>query len=72
MAGLGDALLAAGPPAMGKKPMPGAPPAEGDDLDIPAQDLIAAVKADDVEGVKAALRAAYDVCMSGHEMAEEK
>ena len=34
----------------------------GDPMDIPAQDLISAVRKGDVEGVKSALRAAVSCC----------
>lgn len=37
---------------------------EMDSLDIPASDLIEAVKSEDVDLVKEALRASYSVCKS--------
>ena len=65
MAGLADALMAGPAPPMGPKKPALAGPAEveavPDELDIPAQDLVDAMKTGDVEKTKAALRAAFAV-----------
>lgn len=63
MAGLLDSVMT-GPKSKAK---PLAPVVEGDDLDTVAQELIDAVKAGDVAGVKDALRSAHSICSNSGE-----